>query len=454
MSDDDFDMAASDDEYGFEYESGSEDEPDVELANQYHEGKELKQNPEEGIAAFEKVLELEVRTSSPGEWGFKALKQILKLLLKLNRMNEFMERYNQLLTYVKSAVTRNVSEKGINNILEYMSNTSDAQVLRQVYHVTLTVLEDTKNDRLWFKTNLKLGRLHFDRREFGPLQKILKALHQSCQDEDGADDTRKGTQLLEVYALEIQMYTEQKETKKLTALYQRATRINSSAIPHPLNLGIIRECGGKMYMGDGNLAEAYADFFEAFKNYDEAGSPRRIQCLKYLVLASMLMTEKGDTFINPFDSTEANPYKSDPEIVAMTTLVKAYQENDINTFSQALKEHGEQIMGDTFMRDYVEDLLLAIRTQYVLLLIKPYTRLHISFISKELNIPTDEVEDLLVALIMDERIKGQIDQVNQIVILEKSKVDSDKYDALGEWQEQLDALSSKTCSRLSTPLKG
>ena len=28
---------------------------------------------------------------------------------------------------------------------------------------------------------------------------------------------------------------------------------------------------------------------QAFKSYDEAGVPRRIHCLKYLVLASMLM---------------------------------------------------------------------------------------------------------------------------------------------------------------------
>ena len=35
------------------------------------------------------------------------------------------------------------------------------------------------------------------------------------------------------------------------------------------------------------------DFFEAFKSYDEAGSPRRLACLKYLVLASMLMESKA-----------------------------------------------------------------------------------------------------------------------------------------------------------------
>ena len=65
-----------------------------------------------------------------------------------------------------------------------------------------------------------------------------------------------------------------------------------------------------------------------FQNYDESGSPRRTTCLKYLVLANMLM-KSG---INPFDSQEAKPYKNDREILAMTNLVSAYQNNDINDF--------------------------------------------------------------------------------------------------------------------------
>mgnify|MGYP001569043634 FL=1 len=50
-------------------------------------------------------------------------------------------------------------------------------------------------------------------------------------------------------------------------------------------------------------AKAQVDFFESFKSYDEAGSPQRIQVLKYLVLAHMLM----DSQINPFDSQETKP---------------------------------------------------------------------------------------------------------------------------------------------------
>ncbi len=66
---------------------------------------------------------------------------------------------------------------------------------------------------------------------------------------------------LQVYALEIQMYTEQRNNKKLKQLYQKALAVKS-AIPHPRILGIIRECGGKMYMRDQNWQEAATDFFE------------------------------------------------------------------------------------------------------------------------------------------------------------------------------------------------
>lgn len=55
------------------------------------------------------------------------------------------------------------------------------ELLQNFYETTLDALKDAKNDRLWFKTNTKLGKLYFDRNDFTKLQKILKQLHQSCQ---------------------------------------------------------------------------------------------------------------------------------------------------------------------------------------------------------------------------------------------------------------------------------
>jgi COP9 signalosome complex subunit 2 len=95
----------------------------------------------------------------------------------------------------------------------------------------------------------------------------------ACQSEDGTDDLKKGTQLLEIYALEIQIHTEQKNTKRLKELYNKALTIKS-AIPHPRIMGIIRECGGKMHMHERSWSEAATDFFEV--GFHE--SEQSIQC--------------------------------------------------------------------------------------------------------------------------------------------------------------------------------
>lgn len=58
-----------------------------------------------------------------------------------------------------------------------------------------------------------------------------------------------------------QIYTEQKNTKKLKELYIRALAIKS-AIPHPRIMAIIRECGGKMHMHERLWSNAATDFFE------------------------------------------------------------------------------------------------------------------------------------------------------------------------------------------------
>lgn len=54
-------------------------------------------------------------------------------------------------------------------------------LLQNFYETTLDALKDAKNDRLWFKTNTKLGKLYFDLADYNKLTKILKQLHASCQ---------------------------------------------------------------------------------------------------------------------------------------------------------------------------------------------------------------------------------------------------------------------------------
>lgn len=92
-------------------------------------------------------------------------------------------------------------------------------------------------------------------------------------------------------------------------------------------------------------------------------------------------------------------------------------------------------MDDPFISNYIGELLRSLRTQYLIDLIKPYTRLELSFLAKvsrdsiayylrltlsqQLNVEIEEVEELLISLILEGKVEGRIDQVAMRLELDK-----------------------------------
>lgn len=84
----------------------------------------------------------------------------------------------------------------------------------------------------------------------------------------------------------------------------------------------------------------------------------------------------------------------------MTDLVDAYQRREVHLAEKILKglyliyylipptefiwskDNRSTIMDDNFIRSYIGELLRSLRTQYLIDLIKPYTRLELSFLAK------------------------------------------------------------------------
>ena len=156
--------------------------------------------------------------------------------LILHRRSDALKTYIELLTYTKSAVTRNYSEKTINGILDYVGGGKggivEVEILEKFYQATKKALEEAKNERLSVKTNLKLAKLWLDRQEYTRLAKVgiilyrqrgdnsffdqlIRELHAATAATNDDDQSQRGTQLLEIYALEIQMYNETRNFKKL-----------------------------------------------------------------------------------------------------------------------------------------------------------------------------------------------------------------------------------------------
>lgn len=166
--------------------------------------------------------------------------------------------------------------------------------------------------------------------------------------------------------------------------------------------------------------------------YDEAGSSNRSRCLKYLVLASMMM----ESSVDPFDSQEARPYKADPVVAAMTSLVAAYQSSDILSFEEAVKH--KDIAGDAFIAPYIDDLRKKVCSKVILRGVQCFTRVKIDHIKKMVGSSEIDVDELLLSLILDDKIKGgRINQYDRVLEITRTSKKEEMYKALSEWSHEV-----------------
>lgn len=469
---------SDDEDYEFDYsdneqEEQQEDDIGVEIENKYHESKqERERSLESAQTGFKAVLALEAsnKGSKAGLeiWGYKATKQLLKIAFRMNQLDDMLAYYVDLLKRINEGqVTRNKAEKNINGILDLIStssssiqsnansssmdimnesatssssSSSSSTALTQFYQTTLEALKGSGNERMAFKTNSKLARLYVDSKDWANLRPLLQSMHASLGEEvplpsspsknllssppaansssslTSGSGTR-GTHLVDVYALYIQMYTELRDLKRVAEYARKAESLLAIAVPQPFILGVIKECVGKTKMREREWERARIEFIDAFKAYEEAGnSSATSRCLKYLLLSSML----SESRFNPFDDQSTKAHQNNIAIEAMIQLNDAYVSNDIAAFEKVLRTKNSEIRGDDFIRGFVDDLTLSLRGQVTLARLAPYTRVKVEFVAKELNVSQQEAESIIVALILDGRLQGSIDQKKQVVLLTKA----------------------------------
>lgn len=250
MSDDESYEYDDDMEEEIEYTDEEEEKSEgaVVLENGYYNAKGLRDTSvAEATAAFEQVITDERdQLGHYGPWSYKSMKQIVKLHFKNRqlRMNQenLMKHYQRLLDCISSEdsdISPAAIDKGINGMLERVASlhnssgsatSPEASLASAVYDATLKVFQKETNDRIWFKTNLKYGQLLYEMNETAKLQRVLNQLKHA---ETGSTNT------MEIYALQMQLYSRQKDTKTLRTTFHKAMSVRGG-IPHPRTVALIQ----------------------------------------------------------------------------------------------------------------------------------------------------------------------------------------------------------------------
>ncbi|KAG2808724.1 hypothetical protein PC116_g20642 [Phytophthora cactorum] len=135
----------------------------------------------------------------------------------------------------------------------------------------------------------------------------------------------------------------------------------------------------------------------------------------------------------------------------MLLLRGAYEANDIVQFEKTLKNPKYKLLSDPIMKRYLNPLLRNIRCQVMKKLVRPYQAIRIESLSKSMNITSEDVQDIAVALIQNLELDAKIDQSRGLLVLQtrqKARDASKMYDALDRWTRVLASTHAAIAARV------
>lgn len=426
----------------------------------YYCAKECLDRPNGKEEALE-LLELAAQAISAGERDadveVKVHKRLFRVLVDLGHADKASAELQRALECFRSALASKsqAAEKAVLKVVDAaIGSALGPTFARSVYEALEQNLEELNFPHLQglvFRTNQKYAQYLIELIEKNTvfpnvsqdvlaeaLSGAVSRMHRCCTNASGEDDVQaKAPQLAEVYSLELRLCVCRRGSSSFPLLQQlrilsaKALSVCTGTSP-PRISGVIKECAGMAALADGLWGRARECFFDAFVSFNEAGSPRRLVCLRRLVLSAVL----DFSAISPFDSPEARGFAKAEELEGARHLWKAYTEKDLSTF-EALLESEPSLVEDEAYAGCREHLVHVMRLHVLADTLRPYRRVRIGFLCDKMSVSRLECERLLAELIVDEVVSARINEPEGIVtMLEPPTEEALKQKALCDWAAQ------------------
>lgn len=402
------------DYYYYEDDYGDEEgeSQDSALGDAYSTAKSLMgTNPLQCVAG---LLAVERDDSSGGKWTFKSLKALVKVSRQMGAYEDMLRYYERVCTFNHKDVDKGSLQKAMTKFIDESQRVPVDYLCRALRTTAEVTSRDFKAySRLWFNAKVKYATLLLDANDVGSVISEIEPVLAWCKEEDPLG-FKKGSQLFFCYALLLQAYTVGRDWKKVRDMFFSTISIVNTIAPSRV-VGSVLECGGKMYVCYRDWQSAFQTFSAAFRYYNEGGDPRRINCLKYLVLTCLLSGSDVDLFAAP----ETREYEEVAEIVPFSGLVKAYRRNDVQRFLSTADLVRQCFTAEPAVLVCLDLLLDNLRLRALVAFAAPYERLSMQRLQSVLLVDKDEVDRLCLRAVSEGVLRAKLDNENGVVIMNR-----------------------------------
>ena len=259
---------------------------------------------------------------------------------------------------------------------------------------------------------LRLAVLYMERCHY---QKALDTARQLYEEIKRLDDKQLLVEILVVDSkINILLNNLPKAKVSLTA-----AKSNANAIYCPVLLQAdIDMISGVINAQENDFKTAFSYFNEAFESlHQNQEKPLATRALRYMLLSKIMAELPKDVEQIVNSKTVALEYASKETTEALVAVARAQKTRSIEIFENVVLKYKDDLFADPVIAYHIRALNERLVEQNLLRIVEPYSRVEIDHVARLAKLPVDRVQRKLSDMILDNKLRGTLDQGIGVLIV-------------------------------------
>lgn len=370
-------------------------------------------NPEKAIELLLDVVKKEVDSNKEEE-----VKEKENAVVKLGSLYSKHGKADELGTLIKETrpflqcISKAKAAKLVRSLLDQFLELADAEMSAPAIQLCQECIAWAKEDKRTFlrqALEARLTALYVDSRMYTESLQLGSRLIRELKK---LDDKQL---LMEVQLLESRTYHSLGNIQKSRAALTSA-RTTASGIYCPPKLQASLDLQSGILHGEENdFKTAYSYFYEGFEGFDSIDHPKAILGLKYMLLSKIMLKTPED--VQAVITGKLALRYSGPHIEVMKCIATASSNRSLKEFQDVLNRYKHELTEDLIIKRHFKKLYDNLLEQNLCRIIEPYSKVEISHVAELIALDVQVVEKKLSQMILDQKLKGILDQGSGVLII-------------------------------------
>lgn len=253
--------------------------------------------------------------------------------------------------------------------------------------------------------------------------------------------------LVESQLIEAKVYQALENVPKSKASLTAVKTIANSVYIVPILQAEIDMVSGLIAADEKDYATSYSYFYECFEGYRSMNEIAKAGNAFKFMLFSKIMERKSEDSLALINSAVSLKFQN-RHVEAMKEVALANKAQSLLMFQKCATVYEKEIYEDMVIQRHFKFLYNNLLEDNLRKIIEPYSEVQIDYVAQQIDMPMERVLTKLSEMILDEKIRGTLDQGRNCLILYEEDEPTEMFDhsltIFSNLESVLDSLYDKT----------